>query len=64
MQTDPIESISYREYSILWGQGGDKYLSKDGLVCFYKNSDGMPRTGLKCLNANFISYATQVGGLF
>ncbi len=31
-------------------------------LCLQKHSDGMPCTGLKCLNANFISYATQLPG--
>ncbi len=31
-------------------------------LCLQKHSDGMPRTGMNCLNANFISYATQILG--
>ncbi len=38
--------------------GRNKYLSK----VFYKKTDWMPHTGLKCLNANFIYYATHLPG--
>ncbi len=61
MQTDPIESISYKEYSILWG-GGTNICQKFWWVslCLEKHSDGMPCTDVKCLNAKFISYSTQL----
>ncbi len=46
------------------GGGGQIFVkSFDGLVCVYKNhSDWIPSTGMNCLNANFISYASQLPG--
>ncbi len=45
--------------------GGQIFVKRfDGLVCVYKNTDGMPCTCLTCLNANFISYATQLPWAF
>ncbi len=48
------------------GGGGTNICQKFWWVslCLQKHSDWMPSTGMNCLNANFITYATQLEGHF